>query len=133
MLVELVKNVLSDPQPPQTYHPQTVCQVVANLLTIPLLPYRLPLKSLGSFSASMPFSDLNVISPHLVTPIVESLDESSRIHLLSNLVSFVPPRYPSLSKEAVSAYLQLLTALLNSLPILGDVGHRFAWHVRGHP
>ncbi|KAF8344487.1 HECT-domain-containing protein [Amanita rubescens] len=117
MLVELVKNVLSVPQPPQTSHPQTVCQVVANLLTIPLLPYRLPLKSLGSFSASMPFSDLNVFSPHLVTPIVESLDESSRIHLLSNLLSFVPPRYPSLSKEAVSAYLQLLTALLNSLPI----------------
>ncbi len=82
-----------------------------------MLPYRLPLKSLGSFSASLPFSDLNVVSPHLVTPIVESLDESSRIHLLSNLVSFVPPRYPSLSKEAVSAYLQLLTALLNSLPI----------------
>ena len=111
MLVELVKNVLSDPQPPQTYHPQTVCQVVANLLTIPLLPYRLP----GSFSASMPFSDLNVVSPHLVTPIVESLDESSRIHLLSNLVSFVPPRYPSLSKEAVSAYLQLLTELSTNI------------------
>ncbi|KAF8344658.1 hypothetical protein F5887DRAFT_1075265 [Amanita rubescens] len=114
MLVELVKNVLSVPQ---TSHPQTVCQVVTNLVTIPLLPYRLPLKSLGSFSASMLFSDLNVVSPHLVTPIVESLDESSRIHLLSNLVSFVPPRYPSLSKEAISAYLQLLTALLNSLPI----------------
>ena len=65
----------------------------------------------------MPFSDLNVISPHFVTPIVDSLDESSRIHLLSNLVSFVPPRYPSLSKEDVSAYLQLLTVLLNALPI----------------
>ncbi|KAF8335205.1 hypothetical protein F5887DRAFT_1138928 [Amanita rubescens] len=103
LLVGLVKSILSVSQPPQTYHPQTVCQVVANLLTIPLLPYRLPLKSLGSFSASMPFSDLNVVSPNL-TPIVESLDESSRIHLLSNLVSFVPPRYPSLSKEAVSGW-----------------------------
>ena len=65
----------------------------------------------------MPFSDLNVVSLHLVMPIVESLDESSRIHLLSNLVSFVPPRFPSLSTEDVSAYLQLFTALLNSLLI----------------
>ena len=79
-----------------------------------MLPYRLPLRSLSSLSASLPLSNLHDLSP---THIVGSLNESVRTNLLANPVSFVPARYPSLSQDTTCACLQLLTALLNSLPI----------------
>ncbi|KAK2459462.1 hypothetical protein APHAL10511_008522 [Amanita phalloides] len=113
-IAELIRCVLHNSQ---FHRAATVREVISNLLTIPLLPYRLPLKSLGVISASLPLSDLHLLSPHSMTSIIDSLEISSKIHLLANLMSFVPPRYPVLSQESVSTYLGLLTVIINTFPI----------------
>ncbi|KAF8638999.1 hypothetical protein AX17_001801 [Amanita inopinata Kibby_2008] len=116
-LIDLIKHLQTTFQPPSPACVGSIYQVVSCILTIPLLPYRLPLKSLSTLSASLPISDLHHLSDALMTQLLDSLDVPSTINLLANLVSFVPPRYPKLRRETISAYLRVLTHLLNSLPM----------------
>ena len=46
-----------------------------------------------------------------------ALSTEQKIHLVANLVTFTPPRYPSLPGPALETYLQLLTAIMNTLPV----------------
>ncbi|KZT00431.1 HECT-domain-containing protein [Laetiporus sulphureus 93-53] len=98
--------------------PQCLTDLVIYILTIPLLPNRLPIESLKAFTRALPLSSL-----HIVAPSIESLVSSPplsppepKIHLLANLVMFAPPAYPKLSPAAFDAYLQLMSALMNHLP-----------------
>jgi ubiquitin-protein ligase E3 C len=88
---------------------------IANILTIPLLPNRLPLHSLTELSSRLPFSSLNVLLSSL-PELIYAINAESRVHLIANLVMFTPPRYSKLSSTSLDAYLQFLAALLNSLP-----------------
>jgi ubiquitin-protein ligase E3 C len=115
-LVDLIKNALSLPVSP-SYRTSVIEEILFFLLTIPLLPYRLPLKSLSVLSATLPFPDLHLLSPPFIPHLVEALDIDSRVHLLANLASFVPPRYSQLQKDDIILYLHLLAGLLNSLPV----------------
>ncbi|KAG7093192.1 hypothetical protein E1B28_006881 [Marasmius oreades] len=88
--------------------------LLIHILTIPLLPNRLPLQTLTTFSASLPLTQL---SPRIVKTIVSSLKLDDRVHLLSNLLVFTPPRYTKLPKQALAGYLKLVADILDGLPI----------------
>ncbi|KIY44522.1 hypothetical protein FISHEDRAFT_67438 [Fistulina hepatica ATCC 64428] len=87
-----------------------------SVLTIPLLPNRLPLASLTRLSANFPFPAFLAVASH-VQELVSALDVTGISHLLANLTMFVPPRYSAIEPRVLSAYLSLLTALCNSLPV----------------
>ncbi|KAH7906909.1 HECT-domain-containing protein [Hygrophoropsis aurantiaca] len=113
---------------------QALLALVTQILTIPLLPNRIPLPSLSALSAQLPFDAFGALEscveevPRLVygaPGIPGTSDENaaaltmaeSCIHLVANLLAFVPPRYPSLHAPALRTYLRLLAALLGALPI----------------
>ncbi|PFH45540.1 hypothetical protein AMATHDRAFT_71617 [Amanita thiersii Skay4041] len=116
-LIELLKLLSSVFQASSSLYISSISQAIRCILIIPLLPYRLPLKSLGILSASLPLSNLHLLSSSAVSQLLDALDISSRVHLLSNLVSFVSPRYQQLPEQSISSYLYILTLLLHSFPI----------------
>ncbi|EED77212.1 predicted protein [Postia placenta Mad-698-R] len=94
--------------------------IVAHILTIPLLHSRLPFQSLTLPSARLPISSFNLLSSS-TSDIVDSSPLSAvepKIHLLANLVMFTPPRYAKLPATALDTYLQLTAMLMNALPTL---------------
>ncbi|KAJ6512732.1 HECT-domain-containing protein [Mycena sanguinolenta] len=90
---------------------ESLAGLVSNILTIPLLPNRLPLQSLTQLSSHLPLASfpLLVFSPN-------NASISDRIHLVANLMAFTPPRYTVLPAPALTAYLVLLASLFDSLP-----------------
>lgn len=86
------------------------------ILSIPLLPNRLPLNSLTTLAPRIPLTALDTISIPRVLAQLDVLGLESRIHLLANLSVFTPPRYPVMSLRALAAYLQLTAEIMNSLP-----------------
>ncbi|KAJ6596287.1 HECT-domain-containing protein [Mycena vulgaris] len=93
---------------------QTFTAVVVHILTIPLLPNRIPIASLTALSAKLPLSALSLLGdPHLF---LDSIGTDDAIHLISNFLAFTPARYTRLSSDSLSAYLLLLTVLLGMLP-----------------
>ncbi|KAJ7067265.1 HECT-domain-containing protein [Mycena amicta] len=85
--------------------------LLSSILTIPLLPNRLPLRSLTHLSSHLPFSALGSLSPLPDTfPILD------KIHLVANLMAFTPPRYAALPAPALTAYMKLLASIFNTLP-----------------
>lgn len=109
--------------------------LITEILSIQLLPNRIPLASLTALSTQLPLASLNLISPH-ISSIVASLSALSAtsslpsmtsaapvtpgsdpaVNLIANLTAFVPPRYSTLPAPALAAYLKLMTALMNALP-----------------
>ncbi|KAA1475594.1 HECT-domain-containing protein [Dentipellis sp. KUC8613] len=94
---------------------QALAQTFLHLLTLPLLPNRLPLASLSELSARLPFSSVSIIAA-FVPDLVSTSSTEGKIHLIANLIAFMPPRYAKLSAASLEAYLSLLSALMNSLP-----------------
>ncbi|KAJ7471427.1 HECT-domain-containing protein [Mycena galericulata] len=90
---------------------ESVTALVSSILTIPLLPNRLPLPSLIHLSAHLPLASLASLTPSFDTPTI-----TDKIHLVANLMAFTPPRYTALPAPALTAYLNLLTEIFNSLP-----------------
>ncbi|KZV93827.1 HECT-domain-containing protein [Exidia glandulosa HHB12029] len=89
-------------------------QYLQNVMTLPLLPNRIPIASLGTFSASLPLTSLESVD---AVALVNSLEPLARVHLLANLATFVPAStYPSRSPATLAAYLSLLNLLVASLP-----------------
>lgn len=102
-------------------HPSLVepclLDIFKHVLPIPLLPNRLPLASLTALSAKLPFQSLHIIeTPFLLFLESQSLTLTDQAHLLSNLVTFVSPRFPKLPEPPRRAYLHFCTALINALP-----------------
>lgn len=97
---------------------QSLIEVVEHILSIPLLPNRLPLASLTTFSARLPLGSFNLVLAHipelLDSPTFTHLD---RVHTIANLAVFTPTRYLKLLAEALDAYMQFMAALMNSLPV----------------
>ncbi|RDB26515.1 hypothetical protein Hypma_005662 [Hypsizygus marmoreus] len=91
---------------------QALNAYTCSILTIPLLPNRLPVSSLTVLSAQTPFSQFGRLEHE---PLIQSTIED-RIHLVANLQAFVPPRYKLLPTDALSSYFTLLTSLINSIP-----------------
>ncbi|KAJ7683722.1 hypothetical protein B0H17DRAFT_1073869 [Mycena rosella] len=86
--------------------------LIHSILVIPLLPNRLPLSSLTQLSSHLPLPAFALLPP----PAADNFPISDKIHLVANLMAFTPPRYAALPAPALTAYLDLLTNLLDSLP-----------------
>jgi ubiquitin-protein ligase E3 C len=85
------------------------------VLTLPLLPNRLPLSSLTHFSANIPFSSTAILSPS-IPQIASTLGVDAKVHLLANVAAFAPPRYHTLLFESFTALLHLLATVMSTLP-----------------
>jgi ubiquitin-protein ligase E3 C len=101
---------------PFSFEPQPLlhAQFIHHVLTLPLLPNRIPILSLVSFSANTPLASLDGIDAPAV---VDALEPLARVHLLANATTFLPPpRFASLSKQNLAAYITLLNTIIASLP-----------------
>ncbi|KAH9979885.1 hypothetical protein BGW80DRAFT_1271015 [Lactifluus volemus] len=88
---------------------------ITHVLTLPLLPNRLPLSSLTHFSANIPFSSTAILSPS-IPQIASTLGVDAKVHLLANVAAFAPPRYHTLLFESFTALLHLLATVMSTLP-----------------
>ncbi|KIM80499.1 hypothetical protein PILCRDRAFT_534642 [Piloderma croceum F 1598] len=95
---------------------QSLSNLFTHILTIPLLPNRLPLNSLTGFSSRLPLGSMDVLAP-AVPMLVRMSSVEGRLNLIANLVAFTSPRYANLPDAALDTYLQLFTALINAVPI----------------
>lgn len=106
-IVSLITSTLSS-SPNQTIEP-----LFTHILTIPLLPSRLPLTPLKELSSHLPLSSTHLLSPYTFAG---SLTNESKAHLIANLTMFTPPRYSTFQPKQMDAYLLLLTSVLHCLP-----------------
>ena len=84
-------------------------------MTLPLLPNRFPLTSLTQFSANLPLTAASVLSPS-ISQLISVLGVEERVNLLANIAAFAPPRYTTLPFASLTALLNLLAAVMRSLP-----------------
>ncbi|THH29658.1 hypothetical protein EUX98_g4538 [Antrodiella citrinella] len=96
---------------------QAFDDLLALILTIPLLPNRLPIASLTFLAPRIPLNSFHLVDSSRVISIASTIEQ--KIHLLANLCAFVPPRYPSLSADSLAAYLNFTLALMCAIPIHG--------------
>ncbi|KZT24637.1 HECT-domain-containing protein [Neolentinus lepideus HHB14362 ss-1] len=99
---------------PELYQ-KALSELFLYILTISLLPNRLPLVSLTEFSSRLPLANLPQL-PATFPAQACALTTVQKVHLIANLTAFTPPRYKSLPAAALSAYLELLSTVMSSLP-----------------
>jgi ubiquitin-protein ligase E3 C len=107
------------------YYTLVLLQFFQHILSVPILPNRIPLTELPKFVSRIPWADLPLIAlPNEHNPLVttmndliSSLERSSRPHVLANLLAFLPPRYSKLPGSALASYLEMYTALLDGINI----------------
>jgi len=107
---------LSTYPPESIQYSQVFATIVVNILTIPLLPNRVPLEHLPGFISRLPVAKLDTLDP-LLPDILKFTSVASKIHLTANLYMFISPRYKLLPPPAFSTYLQLSTSLFNNIPL----------------
>ncbi len=90
--------------------------LIHHVLSLPLLPNRLPLASLTHLSANLPLAAASVLSPS-IPQMATALGVEAKVHLLANLAAFVPPRYPSLPAASLTTLLHLMAKVMSTLPI----------------
>lgn len=95
---------------------QSLTHIFTSILTLPLLPNRLPLSHLPKFTSALPLITLNVIDAH-VPSILASTSISDKIHLAANLYMFVSPHYSRLSAPAFATYFRLCASLFREFPV----------------
>lgn len=115
-LVKLVYLPFSNVLPLTELFTQYLHALAIHILTIPLLPYRIPLTSLSELSSKLPLAYLQALSS-CITDIVMQTSPSAQINIIANLLAFTPPRYAVLPLPSLAAYIQLLRALLSALPV----------------
>lgn len=97
-------------------YPQHLANVFLEILTIPLLPNRLPLSNvLPRFISQLPLANLNVLKPHIAFILANTTIES-KIHLAANIYMFLSPHYKLLPPPSFETYLELSIGLFNVLP-----------------
>ncbi|CUA75157.1 ubiquitin-protein ligase E3 C [Rhizoctonia solani] len=96
---------------------------IASILSIPSLPYRLPLPMITRISSRFPFTHMGRVDLYSLVRKLESSDttggsaEEAKSELIANLYTFLPIRSLSRFKETERRdYLSLLAAIFNSLP-----------------
>jgi ubiquitin-protein ligase E3 C len=89
--------------------------LIQHILTLPLLPNRLPFSSLTQFSANLPLHAASVLSPS-ISQLVSVLGVGAKVHLLANITAFVPPRYTTLPPASLTTLLHLSATVMSALP-----------------
>lgn len=90
-----------------------------SILTIPLLPHRIPLASLTSLLGALPSEAifLEASSSTMLAGEISTLDAEQAAHLLANLLAFTGKRVSSFPNgKVLSGYLTVLHTLLDRLP-----------------
>ncbi len=82
-----------------------------HIVTLSILPYRIPLTSLTQLGARFPFSYLSVV--RLARP----LSVEARVNLVANLLALVPAARHAQLKSALPAYIRILSDIMESLPV----------------
>jgi ubiquitin-protein ligase E3 C len=104
--------------PTSLLYPRCLRFIFTHVLTIPLLPKRIPIESLTQLSADLvsALQNLHHLSPF--SPMTMSISDQSTIHLIANLVDLVLPRfkYPGLTLLSYNSCLYLLASLVASFP-----------------
>lgn len=100
--------------PSDEIYRSSVEQLLTHVLTIPLLPNRLPITSLTYLAPRIPLPSLHLISVPAIISSLTSLDD--HINLLANLAAFAPPRYAALAIQPLTAFMNLTADIMNSLP-----------------
>ena len=91
----------------------------ASILSIPLLPYRLPISAIKRISTQFPFKHLGRIDLYSLVRKLESTGsaDEAKAELVVNLYTFLPIVLLARFKESErTAYLNLLAAVFDSLP-----------------
>ncbi|KAG2125194.1 HECT-domain-containing protein [Suillus cothurnatus] len=114
--VELIYRPLNTLERSSEAFLQCFQSLVIHILTIPLLPNRIPISSLATLSAKLPLSSLSVLSTS-IADLVSTIPLQSHVHLIANLYAFTSPRYAILPLSSLKTYLQLMTASLSILPV----------------
>ncbi|PPR05200.1 hypothetical protein CVT24_010300 [Panaeolus cyanescens] len=95
--------------------PSLTLSIFTHILTIPLLPNRLPLSALPTFTSKLPFTRLDTLNPQLLDA-VNAMSTEAKIHFLANMSMFVTPAYKAMSTNAFTTYLELSTMVINVIP-----------------
>lgn len=114
--VELIYRPLNTLERSSETFLQCFQSLAVHILTIPLLPNRIPISSLTALSAKLPLSSLSVLSTS-IADLVSTIPLQSHVHLIANLYAFTTPRYAILPLSSLKTYLQLMTASLSTLPV----------------
>ncbi|KAK0506657.1 HECT-domain-containing protein [Armillaria luteobubalina] len=115
LLVPLLTASFTIFPPPSPEYLQAIIGLFSDILTIALLPNRMPIPSLMHFSSALPFSQLPLLEPHF--SVICTKDIESKVNLIANLLAFTPPARYSVLTAVLPSYLSLLTAVFNSLPV----------------
>ncbi|KAG0273284.1 hypothetical protein BGZ95_010907 [Linnemannia exigua] len=97
-------------------HTESADQFVSNILTVPLLPNRMPIETLSTFTSRLP---LDAILLHLSKSshaALTSLPQYKVTPLLANILAFGYQRVARMSSTVSNAYLHVLTTLLGLVP-----------------
>ncbi|KAF9994928.1 hypothetical protein BGZ65_009436, partial [Modicella reniformis] len=97
-------------------YPQGLDQFITHIMTIPLLPNRISIETLTTFTSRLPF---DTILQHLSTTscsVVASLPQFKITPLVANILAFGYQRVGKMSPPVSSAYLRVLTILLGMIP-----------------
>ncbi|CAA7268561.1 unnamed protein product [Cyclocybe aegerita] len=99
-----------------------LAQLVAHVLSVPLLLNRLPLDELPNFVARLPLAQLQILQSHFdeleveLDKKVKDGDGGAKVHLVATLYMLLSPRYKILPVPALEMYLRLSARLLNGFP-----------------
>src|SRR5690242_1441462 len=95
---------------------ETTDQFVSYILTVPLLPNRMPIETLSTFTSRLPLDNvlLHLAGTSLAT--ITSLPQYKVTPLLANVLAFGYQRVAKMSPAVSNAYLRVLTALLGLVP-----------------
>ncbi|KAJ3505226.1 hypothetical protein NLJ89_g7531 [Agrocybe chaxingu] len=121
-LITLITLPLSTFATSSPQYASVLTQLLAHVLSVPLLPNRLPLDELPKFVARLPFAQLQILQSHLNELEVEldkkakDGDGGAKVHLAATLYMLLSPRYKTLPVPALETYLRLSTLLMNGFP-----------------
>ncbi|KAG6843731.1 hypothetical protein H0H87_001111 [Tephrocybe sp. NHM501043] len=97
-----------------TLRSEALCALLTHVLTISLLPNRVPAPALTNLSAHIPFEQLASIE---CARIIDGTTSEAKLNLVANLQVFMPPRYKLLDSVVLGVYFGLVAGLLNALPV----------------
>ncbi|KAF9549865.1 hypothetical protein EC957_002436 [Mortierella hygrophila] len=95
---------------------ETTDQFVSYILTVPLLPNRMPIETLSTFTSRLPLDNILLQLSGTSLATITSLPQYKAIPLLANILAFGYQRVAKMSPAVSNAYLHVLTALLGLVP-----------------